>query len=618
MRHILLVVVCLGTLLVASVGASAARTAGHGEPRGIVPPRPHSQPLATSDVQGKGDLIYHGGPVMRTNTTYAIYWVPSGFSYNGNNSNYENTINQYFTDVAADSGLGTNVYSTDLQYSDTTGHIAYDSTFGGSTVVTTTFPPSGCDDGISSVCLTDDQLQTEVQSVVSAQHWPHNMTTQYFLFTPEDVGSCFDSSSEICAYTYYCAYHNYFTTGSGPIIYANQPWTAGTAGCDEGQYPNSSDADPTLNVVSHEHNEAITDPDTETGWYDKKGYENGDKCAWTFGSVSGSNGSFYNQTINGHHYFLQQEYNNAGQNCVQNVPVPPANTALPVISGTATVGQTLTATAGSWNNAPTKYTYAWQRCDSGGNNCVTSSTTSGTTATSSTYTLKAADDALTIRVSVVAKNSGGASNAAQSAATSVVNGEPVYVSGVSLTGTATVGQTLTAHAGSWTPAATKYVYTWQRCDSGGNNCATIKSASATSATTATYTVASSDDRKTIRVSVSAKNNAGTSAPQQSSATGVVNGEPVNTVLPSITGTLTVGQKLTAVTGAWSPAATKFTYTWQRCDSSGNNCAQISGAANATYKLGAADHGHTIRVTVTAKNGAGLSDPAQSAATSTVA
>ena len=60
----------------------------------------------------------------------------------------------------------------------------------------------------------------------------------------------------------------------------------------------------------------------------------------------------------------------------------PSNTAPPVVSGTTTQGQTLTTTDGSWSNLPTSYAYAWQDCDTAGNNCTTISG-----ATSSTYTL---------------------------------------------------------------------------------------------------------------------------------------------------------------------------------------------------------------------------------------
>jgi hypothetical protein len=70
-------------------------------------------------------------------------------------------------------------------------------------------------------------------------------------------------------------------------------------------------------VASHEHAEAITDP-TGTAWYDNMGYENGDKCAWNFGAaLGGTNGTFYNQVINGAHYYLQQEWSNKTVRCVQ-------------------------------------------------------------------------------------------------------------------------------------------------------------------------------------------------------------------------------------------------------------------------------------------------------------
>ena len=72
----------------------------------------------------------------------------------------------------------------------------------------------------------------------------------------------------------------------------------------------------TINVASHEHNEAITDPQG-SAWYDRRGQENGDKCAWNFGSALGTTGSgSYNQLINGHTYWLQQEWSNKSSGCV--------------------------------------------------------------------------------------------------------------------------------------------------------------------------------------------------------------------------------------------------------------------------------------------------------------
>ena len=51
---------------------------------------------------------------------------------------------------------------------------------------------------------------------------------------------------------------------------------------------------------------------------------------------------------------------------VGSSPSVPANTALPAVSGTAQVGQTLSASTGSWSNSPTSYARQWTRCNSSG------------------------------------------------------------------------------------------------------------------------------------------------------------------------------------------------------------------------------------------------------------
>jgi hypothetical protein len=93
--------------------------------------------------------------------------------------------------------------------------------------------------------------------------------------------------------------------------------------------------------------------------------------------------------------------------------------------------------------------------------------------------------------------------------------------------------------------------------------------------------------------------------------------PVNTAVPTISGTAQVGQTLTAATGSWTSDVTPtFTYAWQSCDAQGNTCAAISGATVTTYVVQTADLAKTLRVVATATNPSG-STSATSAQTAAV-
>jgi hypothetical protein len=90
---------------------------------------------------------------------------------------------------------------------------------------------------------------------------------------------------------------------------------------------------------------------------------------------------------------------------------------------------------------------------------------------------------------------------------------------------------------------------------------------------------------------------------------IANDPPVNSEAPryetptSIVNAPTVGTQLTAIRGVWGGASLSFAYGWQRCDSSGANCAQVPGAAALTYTPSGDDAGHRLRVAVTASNAA---------------
>ena len=170
-----------------------------------------------------------------------------------------------------------------------------------------------------------------------------------------------------------------------------------------------------------------------------------------------------------------------------------------------------------------------------------------------------------------------------------------------VSGTATAGQALTASQGTWTNAPLSYAYQWQRCDTGGANCADIAGA-----TSLSYVLLNDDAGSTVRVEVTARNAVG-STTAESAPTAVVAelaGPPLNIVAPTIAGVAAQGQTLTATAGTWVGGATGFGYEWRRCDTSGANCAAIDGATAPTYLAGASDAGSTLRVTVTATNASG--------------
>jgi len=366
------IVAAIVVLPSASAGAAAQAAGARGGSQkphpasrisGVVPASrtghaPRRADFAATPFAGVDNLAYHGGPVMHTNKVYAIYWVPSGYSVS---TNYRSLIDRYFADVAAASGASSNVYASDTQYWDSVnGTILYSAgtpdSFGGSVLDTNPLPPDGCVDPYTDVCLSDAQIQAEIQRVAAANNWTPSPTTLFALMTADNIGSCIDDgSSGVCSYEYYCAYHSNLGTGNNELLYANIPYADFFLGlfCDAGEQPNGDDADATINLISHEHNEAITDPLADA-WYDSSGAENGDKCAWDFGTPIGSTGSGqYNQLINGHPYMLQQEWSNATSACVltyQQAAGPPPTVAStsPSSLGQGAASKNVTVTGGNF------------------------------------------------------------------------------------------------------------------------------------------------------------------------------------------------------------------------------------------------------------------------------
>ncbi len=243
------------------------------------------------------NLTYHGGPVMTgTAHAYGIFWEPGGSSSVA--TNYNSLIDQYFGDIG-----GSSLYHNNIQYTNSSGSYASSAAFAASWVDTRAYPRSP---------LLDSDLQSEVSHALSTEGWKSSINNIFFVFTQRGENICIDSSHSECASNYFCAYHSSFGSNT---LYAAMPYAASFS-CNPGHSPNSNDADQTINVTSHEQIEAATDP-LGNAWYDSTGYEIGDKCAWTFGSINSSGGDV---TWNGHNYIVQKEWDNLAKGCVLSGP----------------------------------------------------------------------------------------------------------------------------------------------------------------------------------------------------------------------------------------------------------------------------------------------------------
>lgn len=94
--------------------------------------------------------------------------------------------------------------------------------------------------------------------------------------------------------------------------------------------------------------------------------------------------------------------------------------------------------------------------------------------------------------------------------------------------------------------------------------------------------------------------------------------PANITPPTVTGTASVLQRLTAHQGSWTQTPTGYSYAWQRCDANGTSCITIDRATSSSYRLLDADLGHTVRVLETAANASGPGSPAASSLSALVA
>ena len=231
-------------------------------------------------------LQYGGGPVLVHNHNYVVYWGPStAFS-----ATYKSLTQRYFNDVA-----GSDIFHTTEQYYQDTGvqqNIVNDGDLAGVWSDTSAYPSGD---------LTEAQIAAEAAHAIAVNGW--SATTGHIVFVYTAIGAISEGNG-------YCAYHGFYNAGSQIVAYAAMVHPNAASGfCLAPTAPSGDDeADAVVSVTSHEHWEAVTDPDIGGGWTAADLDEGSDQCNFIFGSTDAAGADTY---MNGHPYILQEQWSNA-------------------------------------------------------------------------------------------------------------------------------------------------------------------------------------------------------------------------------------------------------------------------------------------------------------------
>jgi hypothetical protein len=233
-----------------------------------------------NNTAGSGsNLADHGGPVMVSPNVVNIFW---GFG----------TGNSYTAAMQSFRDSGMYPYNRMLtQYRSAASGAASNMGGGANDKFDTTTPPTN---------VTDSAVQAEVRKYFGGAE---DTNTIYMVFIPSTSYSS-NGSSDSCGgpNLAYCAYHGHFTDGSRDVKYSIEPYPS-CSGCQTSGFNVNQNAN---HFAIHESREAISDPDLNA-WYDRRGNEADDKCAW-------SPTPFINQSTG---FAYQYEWSNSAGGCVQ-------------------------------------------------------------------------------------------------------------------------------------------------------------------------------------------------------------------------------------------------------------------------------------------------------------
>ncbi len=300
MRIKALAVLTLGVALLAPAAGRAATTNPRGDGNDLVPTgkgwgvRGPAALNKAKPVRGSG-INYHGGPLILNGVAVHFIWYQCSQPWSATEESILDNLGQSIG--------GSPYFNINSTYYDGTGTHVLNSV-------------SRAADATNNCSLGTSLTDGNIQSIVAAQS-PTDTAGVYFVMTSQDV----NETSGFC--TQYCGWHTHATINGRDIKYAfvGNPARCPSA-CTNGTAPPNGDvgADGAASIIAHELEEATTDPDLNA-WYDSRGEENADKCAWKFGTTYNNGTGVANMNLGGLDYLIQQNWVNAGSgSCALKYP----------------------------------------------------------------------------------------------------------------------------------------------------------------------------------------------------------------------------------------------------------------------------------------------------------
>jgi hypothetical protein len=238
------------------------------------------------------NLVYHPpGPVILSAKAVFIFWGPSFQNVASPDYQYAQTLiafrNQFGT---------TGEFNVITQY--------YQNLGSGNQFIQLTNLGSGTadlfDGSTPPTNVTDAIVQSEVNAYLATHAF--DASTIYEVFIPStSYSSSGNATSCGGPFLQYCAYHGFFNSGSNAVKYSIEPYPS-CSGCQVSGWTAVQNQE---HFVCHETREAVTDQQLDA-WFDSRGNEADDKCAWSPTPFIGTGG-----------YSYQYEWSNANNGCVK-------------------------------------------------------------------------------------------------------------------------------------------------------------------------------------------------------------------------------------------------------------------------------------------------------------